>query len=130
MLHLHDRATMARALTLDLDPQLRVLLTVRFAAHVTPDYDITDDTEYLIVDDPGDTEADIIRHIGQSPLTEPIDGHLFNSPGFHPHWDYLVRHPGWFEMILTFGSTFAYILFVRDAEGILPELVALCRRYA
>ena len=128
MLHLYDRATMARALTLDLDAQLRTLLAARIAALVTAEHDLTNDTEYLIVE-PGDTEADIIRHLGFTPLVEPIEGARFDSAGFHPPWDWLADHAGWYEMIVTFGSTFAYVLFIRDADGVDPELLALCRHY-
>jgi hypothetical protein len=129
MLHLYDHSTMARALTLDLDPQLCALLTERIASLVTADYGLTDDTEYLIVE-PGDTEADIARHVGFSPLVEPIDGGRFGGAGFSPFWDWLSDHDGWYEMIVTFGSTFAYVLFIRDAAGVPPDLLALCRRYA
>lgn len=128
MVYLYDRATMARALTLDLDPQLRTLLAARIAAFVTVDYDLTDCTEYLIVE-PGDTEADIIRHVGFSPLVEPIDGIRFGIAGFHPFWDWLGGHAGWYEMVVTFGSTFAYVLFIRDADGVNSDLLTMCRRY-
>lgn len=130
MLHFYDQATINQAMTLDIEPELRALLTLRIAALKSPAFDLTELTEFLIVDDPDDTEGDIVRRIGQSPLIEPTDGIRFGSPDFHPHWDYLTRHSGWFEMILTFGSTFAYVLFVRDANDILPELVTMCRRYA
>lgn len=128
-MHLYDRATMARALTLDLDPQLRTLLTARIASLVTTDYDLTNDTEFLIVDDPNVPEADIIRHIGFSPFVEPIDGIRFGNPGFYPPWAWLADHQGWFEMIVTFGSTFAYVLFIRDAPTP-SDLVNLCRTYS
>lgn len=129
MKNLYDRTTMARAFTLELDPQLRTLLTARIAALVTADCDLTDWTEYLIVE-PGDSEADIIRHVGFSPLVEPIDGARFGCAGFHPCWDWLGEHPGWYEMIVTFGSTFAYVLFIRDADGVDPALLSMCRHYA
>lgn len=129
MLHLYNRATMARALTLDLDPQLRSLLAARIAALVTADYDLTDHTEYLIVE-PGDAEADVIRHVGFTPLVEPLDGARFGSAGFHPSWDWFGDHAGWYEMIVTFGSTFAYVLFIRDADGVDPDLLSLCHHYA
>lgn len=128
MLHLYDRATMAHALTLDLDPELHRLLRERIASLRTEEYDLTDDTEFIVIQ-PGDSEDDLIRHVGFTPLTEPIDGIAYGQPGFHPHWDYLPRHPGWFEMILTFGSTFAYILFIQHADGIEPDLAALCAHY-
>ena len=83
-----------------------------------------------VIIQPGDTEADIILHLGQSPLVEPIDGARFGTPGFHPHWAWLSDHGGWFEMILTYGSTFANVLFIEDAEGVEPELLAMCRCHA
>lgn len=128
MLHLHDRAKMAHALTLDLDPTLRLLLTRRIAALASPYGDLTDDTEILIIE-PGDIEDDIERHVGFSPLVDPIDGGRFGDPGFQPCWDLLIEDEGWFEMIVTFGSTFAYVLLIADAEGVVPTLRQLCRHY-
>lgn len=124
MLHFYDRATMADALTLPLEPQLKALLAGRITGLRE---DLIDWTEYLVVE-PGDTEADIIRHVGFSPLVEPIDGARFGEPGFYPHWDWLVDHGGWFEMVVTFGSAFAYILLIGGVRG--DDLEALCRRHA
>jgi hypothetical protein len=126
MLHLYDRATMAHALTLDLNPNLLTLLKDRISA---PGAELIDWTEYLVVE-PGDTEADIIRHIGFTPLVEPIDGKRFGEPGFHAYWDWLTDHGGWFEMIVTFGSTFACVLFIEDADRVFPDLLVLCRNYS
>lgn len=128
MLHLYDRATMARALTLDLDPQLHALLATRIAVLISADFDLTDDTEYLVIEQ-GDTEDDIIRHVGFSPLIEPVDGNRFRNAGFHPVWDWLGHHAGWYEMIVTFGSTFAYVLLIQDADGVNSDLLTMCRRY-
>jgi hypothetical protein len=128
MLHLYDRATTAHALTLNLDPKLKRLLAERTTALVTANYDLTGETEYLIVE-PGDTEADIVRHLGFSPLIEPIDGARFGGAGFHPFWDFLADRGGWHEMIVTFGGSFAYVLFIQHVDGIDPELLALCRQY-
>jgi hypothetical protein len=126
MLHLHNRATMAHALTLDLDPTLLRLLKDRIGALGEA---LIDWTEYLIVES-GDTEAEIIRHVGFSPLVEPIDGRRFGEPGFHRHWDWLTDKNGWFEMIVTFGSTFAYVLLIQDSEGIPSNLLCLCHEWA
>jgi len=126
MLHLYDRATMVHALTLDLYPTLLRLLKDRIGALGEA---LIDWTEYLVVES-GDTEADIIRHVGFSPLVEPIDGRLFGEPGFHPHWDWLTDQNGWFEMIVTFGSTFAYVLLIQDSEGVPSDITTLCRTYA
>lgn len=130
MIHLYNRAGMARALTLDLDPTLSALLKLHIDHLTSGEHDLTDYTEFLVVQ-PGDSEADIVRHVGFSPLVEPIDGARFPDPGFQPHWDWLARRPGgWFEMICTFGSTFAYVLLIQDVEGLPADLAALCRRYA
>jgi hypothetical protein len=125
MIHLFDRATMARALTLDLDPTLLRLLKDRISSLGA---ELIDWTEYLVVE-PGDTEADIIRHIGFTPLVEPIDGKRFGEPGFYVHWDWLTDHGGWFELSVSFGSTFAYVLFIEDADQVPTDLLNLCRLY-
>lgn len=129
MITIYDRAAMARVLTLDLNPQLRVLLERRFASLVTIDGDLTDWTEFLVVQ-PGDGEADIVREVGFSPLVEPIDGVRFGTDRFHPFWDHLTAHDGWYELTVSFGSAFAYVFFIQDSEGVLAELRCLCRRYA
>ncbi len=128
MLHLYDRATMAHALTLNLDPKLHSLLSERIAALQTGYGDLSDLTEFLIVE-ADDTEDDIVRHLGFSPLIEPITGARYREPGFQPGWDYLADRGGWFEMIVTFGSTFAYVLLISEISDIPSELVTLCREY-
>ncbi len=129
MLYIHDAETMDAALASDIDPELRSLLSVRKAALITPFGDLTDDTVLLVIQ-AGDTEAAIFDHLGQSPLVEPMDGIRFGSDGFDPHWAWLQDHGGWYEMILTYGSTFANVLLIQDVPGVLPELLAMCRRYA
>lgn len=126
MLHFYDRAGFAHALTLDLDPNLHRLLAERIGALTD---ELIDYTEYLVVQR-GDTEADIIRHIGLSPLIEPMDNIRFGKPGFRPRWDWLAKHDGWFELIFTFGSTFAYVLFIEDDGRTRTEILEMCRHYA
>lgn len=126
MLHFYDRAGFARALTLDLDTNLHRLLAERIGALTE---DLIDYTEYLVVQ-PGDTEADIIRHIGLSPLIEPMDGIRFGEPGFRPHWDYVAAHDRWFECIFTFGSAFAYIILVQRTDDDDDPLQRLCLSFS
>ncbi len=126
---LHDRATMMRALADTSDPALTHLLSNRMAALSQGDFDLLDHTEILVVE-PGDTEHDIIREVGFSPLVEPIDGIRFGKPGFQPFWDWLVSHHGWWEMCISFGGTFAYIILIKDGPSRTPELTVLCDQYA
>jgi hypothetical protein len=126
MLHFYDRAGFARALTLDLDTNLHRLLAERIG---TLTEELIDYTEYLVVQS-GDTEADILRHIGLSPLIEPMEGTRYGELGFRPYWDWLEVHCGWFELIFTFGSDFAYVVFVENREGVPHDLLTLCQVYA
>lgn len=130
MIRIYDRAAMAHVMTLDLDPRLRALLEQRFAALITPDGDLTDWTEWLIFQ-PGDSESDIVREVGFSPLVEPIDGARFGGKGFQPFWDHLTKHGDWgWELSISFGSTFAYILLIQDTGGVDDPLLTMCRLYA
>lgn len=125
MLHFYNRAGFARALTLDLDPKPHRVLAARIAALGE---ELIDWTE-LILMQPGDDEADIVRHIGLSPVVEPMEGARFGTSTFWPHWDWLAAHDGYWELHFTFGSTFCYIVLIPDVDGVPPELRRLCRNY-
>lgn len=129
MIHLYDRATFERVHALNIDPFIKQLLVDRIGALRTSYGDLTDWTEFVVVE-PGDTEDDIVRTIGFSPLVEPIDGARYGEPGFVPGWDLLSDRGGWFEMIITFGSAFAYVLLIHDSEGASADLLELCRNHA
>jgi hypothetical protein len=123
MLHAYDRATIAHLLTLKLDPALHRLLSERITEMSE---ELLDHTEIVVVES-GDTEDDIVRAIGLSPMVEPINGARFGEEGFWPHWDFLTDHGGWFEMVVTFGSTFAYVLlFERSGNSAFADF---CERF-
>lgn len=126
MLHAYDRATFAHLLTLKLDLALHRLLSERITGMTD---EVLDHTEIVVVEG-GDTEEDIVRALGLSPLVEPIDGARFGEEAFWPHWDWLADHGAWFEMVVTFGSTFAYVLLIADVAQDAGALVAMCRRHA
>lgn len=129
MLTAYDRSSMERLLTMPLDARLHELLADRIASLVTVDGDLTDWTEYLIVER-GDREDDIVREVGFSPLFDPINGARYGEPAFKPHWDWLGRQNGWFELIVSFGSTFAYVLFIENHPNAAPELITMCQEFA
>lgn len=126
MLLLSGRAAIERALTADIDPSLRALLAERLEQLSE---DVLDCTDYLIVE-AGDTEIEIVEHVGFSPLVEPIDGARYGEPGFRPHWDHLADRGGWFEMIVCVGGSFAYVLLIEDSPRAPTPMVAMCRLYA
>jgi hypothetical protein len=128
MLAIYDRASMVQAMTLDLQPQLRSLLERRSAALKTAYGDLSDATEFFVIQCK-DREDDIVEELGFSPLVEPIDGARYGTQGFRPYWDHLVRHDGYYEMAISYGSTFATIIFIEDDSSVLPALRALCLEF-
>ena len=129
MILIHDSATAAHALAADLDPRMRAALVAELALLTAGEHDLTDWTDIVVVQ-PGDTEDHIGREAGFSPLVDPISGARFLQPGFEPAWDLLTLRGGVFRLVATYGSTFATVLLVPDADGVLPELLDLCRRHA
>jgi hypothetical protein len=126
MIYLNNAEAIAEALQRDLDPNLHRLLLSRLAA---VGKELMAWTEFLIIEE-GDSEDDIVNAIGATPLTEPFDGIRFGEPGFHPHWDWLIDHGGWFELCQSYGGGFAYVLFIRDAARIPEGLREMCRAFA
>lgn len=129
MLLIHDRASLAHVLSLDLDPQLRQLLERRLAALVTPYGDLTDETEWAILQ-AGEGANDIEREFAFSPLIEPTEGARYGTAEFHPFWTHLAREDGHFVLTQSFGSAFAYILIIPDRPDVDPALLTLCREFA
>src|SRR4051812_14212066 len=128
MLSLYDEASMDAALASPLEPQLRKLLVDRI--HDARATGLIRMTHFLVVE-PGDGEEAILEEIGMSPLTNPLDGARFGSDEFEPWWDYLETHRGYHEMVICVGNSgWAAILLIEDADGIIPELLRLCRTYA
>lgn len=129
MMSFDTGATIVGALNLPLEPRLHRLLTNR--VEQCRSAGVLDMTDILIIE-AGDTEKAIIEEVGFSPLVNPMDGARYGSVRFHPYWDGPIwRHDGWFQMVVTVGNSgFAFLLFIQDAEGTFPELLALCRFYA
>jgi hypothetical protein len=124
-----DAAAIAAAPTVaPLDKCLRQLLADR--VHDWTATGLLECTHLLVVQ-AGDTEESIKNKVVFSPLEDPVDGRRFGSKGFEPFWDWLEKHDGWFEFILTVGNSgFAFVLFIEDADGTEPALRKLCQTYA
>lgn len=120
MIDLPDLDSQLAALNQPLEPTLHKLLHGRIQDALA--LELGDLTHFLVIE-PGDAEGDIIDAIGFSPLVSRIDGiHL------EPDWDWIERHEGWWELVYTVSNDgFAFILFVQDAPGVLPDLLDLCR---
>jgi hypothetical protein len=120
MINLPDLESQRAALLQPLDLELHTLIVGRMKDALA--LELGEHTHIVVVQ-PHDTEADLIDALGFSPLVSRIDGiHL------EPDWDWFERHEGWFELVYTVGdSGFAFLVFVQDREGVLPDLLTLCR---
>ncbi len=128
MLSLHTIDLMLIALDQELDPKLRKLLE-KWVRHTVGSG--LESLTHIAAFCPKDTEAELVAEIGLSPLVDPVSGARYNDAEYQPFWDGLTYEDGWWEMVVTVGSSgFAYILLIADAEGVYPELIALCRAYA
>ncbi len=123
MLNLPDRASQLSVLDQPLEPTLHALIKgrVQDAAALG-----LAEATHIVVIEPYDTEADLIDALGFSPLVSRLDG----LP-LQPDWDWIECHPGWWELVYTVGNDgFAFLVLVRDAPGVLSDLLALCRAAA
>jgi len=128
VLSIRNAVAMTHALDGPIDPKLKLLLQRRCDQFA--DHDLGDIAHFLIVR-PRDREADIIKELGFSPLVNLIDQVRFPSPEFEPSWEWIEDHDGWFELTYILSDDgFGYVLFIQDAEGVDPSLLALCRQYA
>ncbi len=128
MLSIYDEASAAAVLNQPLDPALRSILTGRLAdAAAIGLADLT----HIAVIQPGDTEVMLIDELGWSPLVNPIDEVRYGETGFLPYWGWLEDlASGWYELVHPVGNAgFAYILLIQRAEGVLPELLRMCREH-
>jgi hypothetical protein len=121
MILIHDRPSAARALASTLDPPMRAALEAELALLTSGEHDLTDWTDIIVVQ-PGDTEEEIVREAGFSPLVDPLSDLRHDEGGFEPAWDHLALRSGVFRLVFTFGSTFATILLIPNDDSALADL--------
>jgi hypothetical protein len=129
MLSYNDAAAIAAApMNAPVEESLRQLLAER-----VHDWTATDllDLTYLLIAEAGDTEQDLLKVAGYSPLRNPTIGKRFREDGFVPSFDWLSTHGRWVEIIETVSKDgFAFVLLIELTERTDPELRALCEAYA
>ncbi len=118
----------ARAPRVVTDPQLENLLSDRVQDWTTRGLlGLT----HLVLIEVGDTERSIIEEIAFSPFVNPLDGKRYGMEEFVYPFGLLTDHDGYFELTMTVGNDgFAFVLFVRDREGVDSEILAMCHAYA
>lgn len=127
MLSIHDPATRQQVLRLDLEPTLR--RHIEGHLNRAEASGLLDHTHVLVIES-DDTELDIIRELGWSPLLNPLSEARFGTRGFEPYWTHLIDLGGWFELLHPIGdSGFAAILLIEDRESACPELQGMCQHF-
>lgn len=123
MLEIYEE-TIAAALTAPLDAVCRDLVgRIVSDARASGLWDLT----CIAVLDPTDGTEDLKQLLGFDPRTGPLGG---ADGEFTPWWDWLEHHPGYFELLHTTGSDFAYFVLVPDCGPDPTGLAALCRQHA
>jgi hypothetical protein len=127
MLSITDGGSLTRALSTLPNPCLKRLLEQR---RKQLSGSITGQGRFVIVQ-PGDTLAAIEQALSFSAFQNPIDGSGFGDSDFTPAWEWIEDHGFCFELVFIFDdSGFAHVLLVEKAEGVDPQLIALCEAYA
>ena len=131
MITIYDSADMARVLSGPIDPDLKTILLDRlelldeFSA-----WNLADLAHFVIVE-PGDSIEAIESELGINPLVNIVDDARYPDPAFEPSFEFCIARIGYFD--LTFAlcdSGLGLCLLVPDREGVVPQLLEMCRTYA
>lgn len=86
---------------------------------------------YFLIVEPGDTLQAISAQLGFSILCNRWTGVSFGHAGFTPSWEVMDAHAHWYELVFVISDDgFGVVVFIAKTEGIDPDLLAMCARYA
>lgn len=113
------------------DPELRQLIekTVQDLSEDHP-YD-PDELGYFLIVQPGDCLDTLSGQIGFPIMVNRFSGIQFGHAGFTPSFELVDEHAGYYEMVFIISDDGLGIeVFIPKTEGVDPELLAMCKRYA
>ena len=112
------------------DPALLALVQKTIAA-LSPDgpYD-PDVLGYFLIVQPGDTIAMLDAQLGFPILTNKWTDCRFDQPGYTQHFEILEEHAGYFEIVFLLDDSGYGIEVIVPKAIDLPELLAMCNRFA
>ena len=86
---------------------------------------------YFLVVEAGDSIEAIRATVGFYILHNRFTGIRFNATGFTPSFEFIEEFPACYDMVFVLDDTGIGVeIFVPKAEGIDPDLIAMCRMYA
>ena len=131
MITIYDSADMAQILSGPIDLDLKAILLERLALLAEfSEWDLADLAHFIIVE-PGDSIEAIESELGINPLVNIVDDARYPDPAFEPSFEFCIARIGYFD--LTFAlcdSGLGLCLLVPDCEGVVPQLLEMCRVYA
>jgi hypothetical protein len=112
------------------DPDIRDLVVQRFAEVCNGEQYDPDVHGEMVVVEPGDTLQSLEGESGVPIASNPFDGVRFPDPDFAPVCEYLEEHSRCFEMTFLFSDDGAGVNFLVPKQGMDPEILAYCARFA
>ncbi len=113
------------------DPGIRDLVALRFRQILNGEPYDYNRHGYMVIVEPGDTVKQLEQETSLAILHGLFDDVPFGHPDFAPSFDFLEEHHDCYELLFIGNDDgFATTLFVPKAEGIDPDLLAMCRAFA
>lgn len=127
MLSLRNGAAVSRALSSDIDPELRALIARRVEELAGYGAEDIGELVHFLVVEPGDTIEAIEAELGFSPLVNFVNGARFGDPGFTPSWELAERRGSWFELVFVLSDDgFGWVVLVAEAAELASTLEIYC----
>jgi hypothetical protein len=113
------------------NPEVRALAAQRFTMLSEEESFDPDVMGFFIVVEPGDELSAINEQLGFDVLANRFTGIRFDQDGFHRSFEVLEEHRTCFEIVFVLSDDgYGVEVFVPKAEGIHPDLLAMCSTYA
>lgn len=89
------------------------------------------DVAYFLIVESGDTVEVLSTQIGFPVLRNRYTNIRYDQPGFTPSFEFVEEFPSCFDAVYVLSDDGAGVeLFIPKAEGIDPDLRAMCQTYA
>jgi hypothetical protein len=112
------------------DPAIRKLVQHRIDELGGDKFDTTE-LGYFLVIEPGDSIDAISAQVSYNILVNRFTGIRWDQPGFAPSFEFVEEFPACYEMVFILDdSGYGIDIFISKGTGVVPDLLAMCQRYA
>jgi hypothetical protein len=86
---------------------------------------------YFLVVEPGDTLEALSAQLGFDFLCNRFTGIRYDQAGFTPSFEFVEEFTACYDMVFVLSDDgYGVEVFVQKANGVPPDLLAMCQRYA